>query len=304
MAPDYESCEGSTWRMQLDIFNDSRDTMLRNDVVEALERRDAVRALAALRAFVDEFPQDEAIADAELLIMAIVPEGSTTFNDHDDARQARLALINEVEPAAVRVLGAQLASKWLSPLWTTMARRAAYLPFRADRPDEHAAPFLLTAHDWNAAVEAVGAVESWRRIPRTLAWMTQARCQVAGLAAVWDLIAELAWLSPACLAQVAAASGDLVLNRKLAKFGATFDGTDTAEDLEWFPAWVLTDEPGLAPFLAKAQRSRWTGAEQAMRTMVEILGFERQGRQRELLDRRRVLQALSPEVYRSYMATR
>lgn len=290
--------------MQLDIFNDSRDTMLRNEVVDALECRQAVHALSALRALADEFPRDGTTAPAELLIRAIESDVTAAFQDHDDAGRARLALVHEIQPAAIRVLGAQRAPNWLAPLWHAMARRSALLPFRADRPDEHAVAFLLIAHDWKAAVEAVSGIASWRRIPQTLAWMTQARYRLDGLTAVWDLMAELSWLSPERLAQVARSWGDPVLDKKLVKFGATFDGAGTTQDLEWFAAWVLTDEPGLPPSLAKAQRSRWTAAEQAMRAMVEILGFERQGCQRELIDRRKVLQALSPDVYRSYMATR
>lgn len=290
--------------MQLDIFNDGRDTMLRNGVVDALERRDAVHALTALRALAGEFPRDETIAPAHLLIGVIESEVAAVFDDHDDAGRARLVLVHDIQPAAIRVLGAQRAPSWLAPLWHAMARRSEVLRFRADRPDEHAAAFLSIARDWKAVVEAVNGIESWRRIPQPLAWMTQARYRLGGLATVWDLVAELAWLSPERLAQLARLWGDPVLNRKLAKFNATFDGSGTTEDLEWFAAWVLTDEPGLAPRLAKAQRGNWTPAEQAMRAMVEILGFERQASRRELIDRRKVLQSLSPGVYRSYMATR
>ena len=46
--------------MQFDIFNDSRDVMLRNDVLSALQRYDAPGARRALQALVNEYPDDVA----------------------------------------------------------------------------------------------------------------------------------------------------------------------------------------------------------------------------------------------------
>lgn len=46
--------------MQLDIFSDSRDVMLRNDVLSALQRYDAAGARRALQALANEYPDDVA----------------------------------------------------------------------------------------------------------------------------------------------------------------------------------------------------------------------------------------------------
>ncbi|MEM5389563.1 hypothetical protein VSR68_39330 [Paraburkholderia phymatum] len=43
---------------QLDIFADSRDVMLRNDVLAPLERRDAVVARASLEQLACDYPDD------------------------------------------------------------------------------------------------------------------------------------------------------------------------------------------------------------------------------------------------------
>ncbi len=48
--------------MQLDIFDHSHDTMLRNDVVHAIERRDPIAAKSAWRTFSLELPRDETLS--------------------------------------------------------------------------------------------------------------------------------------------------------------------------------------------------------------------------------------------------
>lgn len=48
----------STLPQQLDIFAHSHDVMLRNDVLSALERRDATRARTAWQAMAAALPDD------------------------------------------------------------------------------------------------------------------------------------------------------------------------------------------------------------------------------------------------------
>ena len=53
---------------QLDIFEDSRDVMLRNDVLQALQRLDAV---AARQVLAQEYPVDAALAPLAVLCDAL-----------------------------------------------------------------------------------------------------------------------------------------------------------------------------------------------------------------------------------------
>ncbi|MBS0444912.1 MAG: hypothetical protein JSR59_03075 [Proteobacteria bacterium] len=96
-------------------------------------------------------------------------------------------------------------------------------------------------------------------------------------------------------------SRDVMLRRQ---FDAGFEGSGDIADLAWLPAWVLTDEPRLASLLAPAQPSRHTDAEQAMRLLVELIGLERQGRQHDIVDRRRRLRDLNGSLYAAYLRTR
>jgi len=56
---------------QLDIFDDSRDVMLRNDVLQALQVQDAPLACTAYAKWGYEYPQDPLLADAGVLLRAL-----------------------------------------------------------------------------------------------------------------------------------------------------------------------------------------------------------------------------------------
>ncbi len=134
--------------------------------------------------------------------------------------------------------------------------------------------------------------------------MTEARLRLFGLQATWPLIAELGWLSPALLDELLRRCQDPLLFTLVRKFGENFDGDGTADDTAWFAAWVLTERPEVAEHLCAAQSSLHNPPERAFRVLVELLGLERQGRQRDIVDRRKTLRDLHPSLYAAYMRTR
>ena len=269
--------------MQLDIFSHSRDVMLRNDVVAALERRDADSARAARLVLQGEFAGDDSLAAQAVLIDALESACGVPLANHDAARDARKTLADAVVPAACRLLGDASAPAWMVPLWRDLAARSAALPFRAEARDEHAAPLWLRAGDWTAAVDAVGRIESWRRIPAPLAWMAEARYRIDGLDAAWPLLVELAWLAPKRFDGVARSLADASLERLRKRFDAAFEGRGDIADLAWFPAWLLIDTPALARLVGQAQPSLQEPAERAMRLLLDLLELERRGRHDDLI---------------------
>jgi hypothetical protein len=213
-----------------------------------------------------------------------------------------------IHDAAQRTFGDRTAATWLAVSWQELARRAGPLAFDARNPQDHAAPMWLRAGNWEAAAQAVATIESWRRKPVPLAWMVEARLHLFGLRANWPLLAELGWLSPALLEDVAGRSPDPLLPQLMrsfeAKFAATFPGDVEIGDPSWFAAWVLIERPDLREQLASAQASQHSAPEQAMRLLVELLGLERQGRHADLVARRKVLRDLQPSLYAAYMKSR
>lgn len=225
------------------------------------------------------------------------------FRDHASLREARQMLQGSIRDAAQRTFGDAAAAVWLAVSWQELARRAGSLAFDARDPQDHAAPLWLRAGHWEAAAQAVASIESWRRKPVPLAWMAEARLHLFGLRATWPLLAELGWLSPALLEDVAQRSPDPLLPRLMRSFEASTGGAEIG-DLSWFAAWVLIERPDLREHLAPAQAAQHSPAEQAMRLLVELLGLERQGRHADIIARRKALRDLQPSLYAAYMKGR
>ncbi len=293
---------------QLDIFEDSRDLMLHNDVLHALMRRDVEAARVALRAFAGEFPGDPRLRSLARLIDALDIGPVAPFPTCADADAAVGVLQGEVLPAAGSVWPVHEAAAWLAPLWAGLARRAAALPFDPAHVHSHAAALWLQAAAPAEASTAVRTIESWRRKPQPLAWAVEALWRSEGLDAAWPLIVELAWMAPARLAELSRRVADPAMSRLLRTFDAEFDhGLDSSErgaELAWFPAWVLSSKPALARPLSMAEPGQQSEPEQGFRLLLALLELERQGRHAELIERRKRLMSLHAGLYRAYMRSR
>ena len=272
--------------MQLDIFDHSRDVMLRNDVLGALQGFDAAAARSAWRRLEQAYPADDAVAPMAALIDILEQCSGAPFANHGAVHDAARALTENIPPAARHLFDEGPGDEWMLPLWRLAAQRAAALPFRSAHAEEHAAALWLRAREWRAAEEAAAGIESWRRIPAPLGWMAQARWHLEGLDAVWPLLAELAWLAPTRFGAVTQGLADPLLDRLRRQFETDFEGRSDGGDLAWFPAWLLTQKSGLARLLSAAQPSTGSEPEQAMRLLVAIIGLERQGRQHDLVAHR------------------
>ncbi|MBC8749256.1 MULTISPECIES: hypothetical protein [Paraburkholderia] len=290
--------------MQLDIFDDSRDVMLRNDVLSALQHHDASGARRALQILGHEYPDDAALVALDTLVTALEARCSLPFANHDAALGARETLLTRVRPSANQLMGERAAIAWLAPFWNELAQRAAGLAFRAAQPDAHGAALYLHAGDWKAAEAAVTRLESWRRIPAPLMWMAECRYRLDGLEAAWPLLAELAWLAPPRFDGLLRHLEDSSLDTLRRTFDASFEGGGDIADLAWFPAWALIQKTGLAPLLKQAQPCRDTDPERAARLVLRLLALERGGRHHELIESRRDLRDLHDALYRHYMKTR
>src|SRR6218665_3324176 len=139
--------------MQWDIFERSRDVMLRNGAMQALERCDATAARMACERLAREYPLDMSRQALLVLAGAIEAGDRNRFRGHDALRQARQALPESIQPVARRTLGDKGAAAWLGRLWQDFAQRAERLTFDAEYADDHA----------GAAVAACGPLEGRRR---------------------------------------------------------------------------------------------------------------------------------------------
>ena len=279
--------------------------MRRNDVLAALERRDLHRARAARQALADAFSDDPYLAPLATLLDALAnSQHAPPEPDHAALAQQRAALAGPVAAAARLAFGDAASTAWLQPIWRSLATRCERLTFMPAHADDHAAALWLHAQEWPLAAEAVARIESWRRIPAPLGWMTEARYHLAGLDDTWPLLVELAWLAPVRLNALLARLQDPLLARLQNKFDAAFEGAGDATDLAWFPAWLLTFDPAFAPHLGRAQPSNHEPAEQAMRLLLDLLALEHQGRHHDLVPRRKSLRDLNESLFAIYLSTR
>ena len=290
--------------MQLDIFEHNREVLLKNAVLAALEQRDATGARCSLGLLVHEYPDCVDLHNLESLIKVLETPVSS-IQSHQELNIALQYFTDTIAPASLRILGDVDGRKWMEPVWKNLALCASALPFDSKHGLAHSAPIYLRVADWQAAVAAVQSIESWRRKPVPLSWMLQANLALTGLQANLGLLAELAWMSPRRLAQLAGESQDALLRKLASQFETGFAGFEQEDDWAWFPAWLLTERPHLSAMLTLAQASSNTPAEQAMRCLITLLGLERQGgRHPEIVQERKHLKGLNEALFLAYIRLR
>jgi hypothetical protein len=293
---------------QLDIFDDSRDVALRNDLAQALLDGDLDAARRIADTLLAEFGGDPLLAPAAELIGHLRWRQSLAADGRLDVATvlaARQRLDDAVAVAATTVLGTQQAAVWLAGQWRWLARRAEGIAWDPAHADALAAGLLLRGQAWPQAAEAVARIESWRRIPVPLLWMAHARWRSDGADAAWPFLAEALWLAPARAAALLPALPDRDLRRLVERFEERFDPADAAgADWAWLPAFALVDRPLLAGPLAPATPSTEAAPSQAFQVVMALLRLERQARHREIIAHRTRLKSLSAPLFAAYMATR
>jgi hypothetical protein len=293
---------------QLDIFEDSRDVALRNDLVQALLDGDPLAARRIADTLRAEFGADPVLAPAAALIehqqwrQSLPAEGRLDVTTLMDARHR---LDGPVAAAAAAVFGAPGALAWLAGQWGWLAGQASGIGWHPAHAEVHAAALYLRGQAWPLAAEAVARIDSWRRIPLPLLWMTQARWRGDGADAAWPLLAEALWLAPARAAALLPALADKRLDPLVARFEERFDtSAGAAADWAWLPAFALVDQPLLAGPLSPATPPEEAAPGRAFSVMMALLRLERQGRHHEIVEHRARLQALSATLFAAYMVTR
>ncbi len=294
---------------QLDIFDDSGDTALRNDLADALLAGDADAAQRIADTLVATLGADHVLAPAAALLIeylrgwpARAGQGSMAVHQ---VRNACQCLDGPIAAAAGAVLGTPAAATWLASQWCSLAVQAAGISWQPAHADVHAAALYLRAQAWPSAAEAVSRIASWRQIPKPLMWMAQACWRRDGADAAWPLLAESLWLAPASAGTLVAELADRDLRRLIARFEERWAPAATAgADWAWLPAFVLVERPLLAGPLAGAAPAVQAPPSQAFAVVAALLRLERQGRHHEIVAHRARLQSLSAPLFAAYMSTR
>lgn len=287
--------------MQLDIFEHSRNVMLRNAVIDALRARDPAASTHAIAALTAEYGSDLSLKALNILCERLSLPVTAPL---DHASATKILRMTESAVAAAQGVFGVTADAWLSPLWIELA--AAITDWRFDPRNEtlHGAPLLLRAGDWIGANARIETISSWRRQSAPLAWKVETACRISGLGAAWPFLAELSWMAPARAAALALRLANPELNDLLRRFDAEFDSDNEPGEFAWFPAWALISEPRRADGLRLAQAGAGTPAECCARQVFSLLVLERQGRHADLIEGRKKLRDMHQPLFDLYMRHR
>jgi hypothetical protein len=287
--------------MQLDLFEHSRDAVLRNEAIDAARAYSSSALARAITMLASECAGDPLLPAFDKLYERLSLPVTRRL-----ARGSALQILRSTEdtlPAAQRVFGNK-AGAWLAPLWAELAEAIADLPFDPNCEKLHAAPLLLRAEKWSEANAKVETIASWRRQPAPLVWKVEAECRISSLSTAWHLLAELSWMDPSRAAMLAARLEDSELDGLLRHFDAEFEGDSEAGDFAWFPAWALITESSWAVAMRLAQPGANTPAERCAWQVLNLLVLERQGRHAEMIEGRRKLRDTHRPLFDLYMRSR
>ncbi|EXI69640.1 MAG: hypothetical protein AW08_00133 [Candidatus Accumulibacter adjunctus] len=291
---------------QLDLFLDSREVVLVNDVVAAFRAGECGRARNALAALRAEAPERSDLAAFAVLLDFLEKLRASDFAtlDSDGLEQLR-GEIDAVVAPATRALGGE-AKGFRDRIWRQLASAAAGQPFDRARPQIHAAALYLRAQ---ADAEAEGAAstiaDGWND-PLILRWRALARYRVGGLPAARWQIFSLAWFAADSFPQLLAELSAPQLESDWRRFQSAIEMPDAS----WFPAWCLLSHPEFAAALAGEisppimQAAAGIPGLGAFLALTKILAIEPGGYSRALVDERARLRAIDATFFAAYMRSR
>jgi hypothetical protein len=288
---------------QLDLFLDSRSVRFVNEVVAALDARDAERAAAGLAALRAHAPNDANLPALEFLTDALAGWCKPAADAQAIAGAARW-LEGEVAPAAQRALGA-CAGRFVCAFFRELADVARGLSYSNAQPTAHRAWLCLRCGAWAEAEAAAQAIPRASTTPDALQWLACARYRQHGLAAARSALFALAWHAPPRLASALAELQDELLDRDWQRFAGAceWDSLPDAELPAWFPAWYLHEHPAARSDLDYFDAPNTKPAETA-RLLNHILDLESRGDWHKLASARDKLRNLNEDLFKLYMVRR
>ena len=230
---------------QLDIFLDSAAVVATNALVEALRARSPDNARRELARLAKVAPEHGYRAPAAALIEALelpVPQ------DHAEVLERCDTLIEEWLPAASTLLAGS-ARDFLRPLWRDIGNALDAARFDPQRPDRHASWAYRNGLDWDNVKRSVRAVQGYARVPVLLGLLAEAEWRLHDRLSAVRRWFELCRVAPQHFKEFIELPDfpDLPLRR--AWRSAEEQDLEPEILVEWFPAWMLLQEPGLARVL-------------------------------------------------------
>ena len=279
--------------VQFDLFLHSADVVAENELREALRACNVSEAQQKLAELKTRNPDHKALEPASTIIdtlKAAPPHDSST------ALECLNRLEQDWTPAAKTLFGAE-GQDILAPLWRATGLSLESVRFDSERPDHHASRAYLACGDWNAALRVIEAEQDCEHQPVLLERMAQAFWQLHRTAQAMEHWFMLCRLAPAYFEKLIE-NGHITASLLL-EHRTTFINTDMEPELttEWYPAWVLLHEPGLARSVTG--RGAVIGPDRAFNLIKELLLGNG-----EQLALRKELRDIHPGLFHYYLHNR
>lgn len=294
---------------QLDLFLDSGNTTLTNEVITALCAHDSARAAQSIARLRAEAPAHRDLAAFEslyaflTLFLQSLREADSSGLPPEVIATLRELLDTRVTPLAT-VLG-NAAGGFLRGFWLLLAR-AADQPFDPDRPELHAAAMFLRAQAYDELDAAANSIVGHSTQRAVMRWRAIGRYRLVGLKGARLPIFLLAWHAADAFPDLLKTLGDSLLDQDWQAFEADVEELDAS----WFPAWYLVAHPesgsDLGAQLAQdhAEARAEIPARQACLLLPRILDLEKNGHSRVLVNLRARLRATDARFFAAYMRSR
>lgn len=281
---------------QLDLFIDSAQTAAVNALLNALNARDAGKAREALARLVGMDRDHGQRFYASALISSLeVPAPAGPERGFEQLERME----REWVPAAAALLGARRRD-FLAPLWRDIGRALDPAPFDPDHPERHASRAYREGLDWERLRRSVLAVPGYEKAPVLLVRLAEACWRLRERVEAIESWFALCHLAPEAFERLIEAADFPDWALRNAWRVALEQDLEYAMAPEWFPAWMLIEEPGLAAGLAP--RHRDDAPSRAFDTVMALLAhrsLDERG-----MELRRSLKEIAPGLLERFLARR
>ena len=279
---------------QLDLFLDTPGTIAFNELRDALTVRDADRAGNSLERLASHDADPRLAADAKTLIAVMAapaPEGV------GQGFEWLHSLEREWLQAADALLGVDGGRDFLVPMWRCAGRALESAPFDPVCPKRHASWAYLQGRDWTNLKRSVLAVEGYETAPVLLARLAEAEWRQGNRAQAVEHWFALCWQAPVAFEELVEAAdfpdGEMAAAWRLAQD----QDVEPALSPEWFPAFLLLQEPRLAgKFASGDEKDGPRRALDVVRALITTHGDHKQS-----IALRRELKTLHPGLLSHYL---
>ncbi len=250
---------------QLDLFYDSVPVRTARELFDSLRARDAERAGRALARIENTGSDYRNAAAAAVLIEALRapdPDGPAAGFERLDRLERQWC------PAAQAVLGED-AADFLAPLWQAAAQAIEAARFDPAAPERHASAVYARADDWESVKRVICAAPEYPNEPALVARLAEAEYRLQNRVGAIEHWFALCRDAPKEFQQHVEAPGFPDPAVKRAWSDARDDDREPAISPEWFPVWMLFEEPGLATRLEPLPGD--DGPARAFRIAMELL---------------------------------